>query len=97
VSVDGRHVGRVKDELSNINGYLHVADVFLTSGVHTLALTYPHPDLTPGSDENELTSLSAIALEPREEPTSELISVAPRQAAQLCGRSLDWIELVSGG
>ncbi len=93
VSVDGHTVGKVKDELSGFNAYAHIADVFLESGVHTLVLTYPHADLTPGSGENELTSISAIALQPQS-PAGELIELAPRDAAQLCGRSLDWIELV---
>jgi hypothetical protein len=93
VSVDGRRVGRVKDQLSNIDGYVHVADVHLAPGVHAFALTYPHPDLTPGSAEDQLTSLSAIALQPQS-PPSELIEVAPRQAARLCGHPLDWIEIV---
>jgi hypothetical protein len=94
VSVDGRHVGRVKDELSAINGYVHVADLPLTPGVHTFALTYPGGDLTPGSGENELTTLTAIALEPQASPQARLLTVAPDRAEQLCGRSLDWIELV---
>jgi hypothetical protein len=97
VSVDGRSVGRVKDELSTINGYVHAANVFLARGIHTFALDYPRPDLTPGSGENELTSLSAIALQQRQSPASELISVDPRQAGQLCGRPLDWIEIATGG
>ncbi len=96
VSVDGRDVGSVKDELSRINGYVLLANVFLTPGVHTFTLTYPHPNLTPGSAENKLTFLSAIALEPQS-PPSELIEVAPRQAARLCGRPLDWIEIVTDG
>ena len=95
VSVDGRRVGKVKDELSSFSGYVHVADVFLAPGVHTFALTYPHADLTPGSGQGEFTSLAAIALQPQS-PASELISVPPRQAARLCGRPLDWIELVTG-
>jgi hypothetical protein len=99
-SVDGRRVGRVKDELSDLSGYVHLADfggwvhladLFLAPGVHTFVLTYPHADLTPGSGNNELTSLSAIALQPQS-PPSELIAVPPRQAARLCGRALDWIE-----
>jgi hypothetical protein len=93
VSVDSHHVGTVKDELSNIDGYVHVADVHLAPGVHTFTLTYPHPDLTSGSAEDELTSLSAIALQPQS-PPSELIEVTPRQATRLCGRPLDWIEIV---
>lgn len=94
VSVDGRRVGRVKDQLSGFSAYVHIADVFLTAGVHTFVITYPSADLTPGSGDNELTSLDAIALVPHS-PPSELIEVPPRQAVRLCGRSLDWIELVA--
>jgi hypothetical protein len=96
VSVDGGHLGRVKDQLSLFGqtNYVHVADHFLEPGVHRFVLTYPHADLTPGSGENEFTSLAAIALEPQS-PASELIPVAPQQAARLCGRPLDWIELVT--
>jgi hypothetical protein len=98
VSVDGRRVGKVKDELSGFRGgglfsALHVADLSLTAGVHTFVLTFPHADLTPGSGDHEFTSLSAITLEPQS-PASELIGVPPPQAARLCGRPLDWIELV---
>src|SRR5438128_3026429 len=46
VSVDGRYIGVIKDELSSINGYVHVADVALDQGVHAFALEYPHPNLT---------------------------------------------------
>src|SRR5207245_7687951 len=63
VSVDGRYLGDVSNELSAINGYAHVANVSLTRRVHTFALEYPGPNLSPGSAENGLTSLSAIALE----------------------------------
>ena len=108
VSVDGRRVGRVKDELSGFSGirgserpsltagyigYVHVADLSLTAGVHTFVFTYPHADLTPGGGDTEFSSLAAIALEPRS-PASEFVEVPPQQAARLCGRSLDWIELV---
>ena len=94
VSVDGRRVGTVSDELSAFGGYVHVADLPLQAGVHTFTLTYPHAGLAPGSANNEFTSLSAIALQPQS-PPSEAIEVAPRQAARLCGRSLDWIEIVA--
>ncbi|HEY3865833.1 MAG TPA: hypothetical protein VGL54_07095 [Solirubrobacteraceae bacterium] len=94
VSVDGDRVGTVKDELSAFGGYVHVADLSLAAGVHTFALTYPHAGLAPGSGDNELTSLSAIVLQPQNSP-SALIEVAPRQASRLCGRPLDWIEIVA--
>jgi hypothetical protein len=94
VSIDGRSVGKVQNELAAFSGYVQLTTVFLTAGVHTFVLTYPGPnDLEPGSGVKEFTSLSAIALEPQR-PPSELISVPPSQAALLCGRTLDWIELV---
>ncbi len=42
VSVDGHSVGRVKDELYAVAGYVHIVNIFLSPGVHTFALTYPH-------------------------------------------------------
>ena len=93
VSVDGRRVGRVKDELSGFSAYVEVADVFLAAGIHTIVLTYPHAGLAPGSGANEFTTISAIALQPQS-PPSELVEVAPGQATRLCGRPLNWIELV---
>ena len=71
--------------------------MFLTSGVHTFTLTYPHSDLTPGSGNDLFTTLTAIALEPTDGALTQLLTVAPRQAQSLCGRSLDWIEVVAPG
>lgn len=94
VSVDGRHVGRVSNQLANIGDYAPVATIFLTPGIHTFALTYPHSDLTPGSGDDQFTSLTAITLEPLQRPSAELLTVAPAQARTLCGRTLDWVEVV---
>jgi hypothetical protein len=94
VSVDGRSLRSVKNELSPFSAYVYLATLFLTEGVHTFVFTYPHAnDLEPGTGVAEFTSISAIALQPLL-PPSELVTLAPSQAAQLCGRSLDWIELV---
>jgi hypothetical protein len=93
VAVDGRRVGSVKDELSGFSAYVHIANLFLAAGAHTVELTYPHPNLTAGNAENELTSISAITLQPQM-PAGELVEVAPQQYSRLCGRTLDWIELV---
>ncbi|HEX3391938.1 MAG TPA: hypothetical protein VHS55_05205 [Solirubrobacteraceae bacterium] len=95
VGVDGRKIGRVKNELTLFGGYAPVADIYLSAGEHTFTFTYPHPDLTPGSKWNQGTTLSGILLEPLQSPSSELITLAPRQATRLCGRPLDWIELVT--
>jgi hypothetical protein len=96
VRVDGERVGAVKDQLSSLNGYIHIGNLFLAPGVHTFAITYPHADLTPGSGADGFTTLDAIALQPSEHPPSELIEVPGTQASALCGRPLDWIEIVRG-
>ncbi len=97
VSVDGRRVGSVKNELGG-DGWVQIADVSLAPGVHTFTIAYPPADdLTPGSgDASRFTSLSAVALQPHEDPASELLTLAPSQAQTLCGRPVDWIEIVAG-
>ena len=107
VRVDGGKVGTVKDQLAGFTSFVPVADVFLTAGVHTFEFTYPQADLTPGNGETlgtgqfaanaRFTSLSAIVLQPLQHPPSELIRVSPAEARRLCGRPLEWVELVSGG
>jgi hypothetical protein len=97
VSVDGGHVARVKDELSNIGGYAPVGKIFLTGGVHSFVLSYPHSDLTPGSGDTAFTGLSAIALQPLEVPSTGILRVPPQQAKTLCGQPLDWVEIILPG
>jgi hypothetical protein len=94
VAVNGTEVGTAKNELSNIGGYVHIADVELEAGTHKVTLTYPDADLTPGSGNNSYTSLTAIVLQPTK-PKSRLITVPPEQAEKLCGRPLDWVEIVT--
>lgn len=95
VSVDGRYVGQVKDQLRSIGGYAPVTSLYLSPGIHAFAMTYPHAGLTPGSGDNAQTSLTAISLQPLQRPRAEMLTLAPSQARDLCGRSLDWIEIVA--
>jgi len=107
VRVDGRHVGAVKIQISGYLSSVPVGSVYLPAGVHKFEFIYPKVGLSPGSGETlgveeflgdvRFTSLSAIVLQPRQYPRSELISVAPAEVARLCGRPLDWVELVRGG
>jgi hypothetical protein len=105
VRVDGRKVGRVKNELAGFTSLVPVAEVYLTAGVHKFEYTYPNADLTPGSGETlatgkfapdvRFTSLSSVVLQPLQFPPSELISASPAEARRLCGRPLEWVEVVS--
>jgi hypothetical protein len=105
VRVDGHKVGRVKDELTGFIGFVPVAKLFLSAGVHKFEYTYPHADLTPGSGETlgngafasdaRFTSLLAVVLQPLDSPPTELISASPAETRGLCGRPLEWVEVVS--
>jgi hypothetical protein len=95
VSIDGQAMARVKNQLQNIGQYILVGQRRLAPGIHTISLSYPPADLTPGSGA-QLTTLATIALQPLDAPTTGLISVTPQDATVLCGRQLDWIEVAAG-
>jgi hypothetical protein len=103
--VDGRWLGSVKDQLAGIPmGFIPVGVVYLSPGAHTVEYDYHNGDLTPGNGETlgtgkyaqytRRTLLAAVVLEPLQYPPSELISVSPAEARRLCGRPLDWVEIV---
>jgi hypothetical protein len=95
VHVDGEPLGQVKDQLGNIGDYAFVGDIELSPGVHTVALTYPRANLTPGSGDDINTLLTSIVLEPMQYPSTKLLTVPPADARSLCGRPLDWVEVVA--
>ncbi len=96
VSVDGRRIGSVSNELNPPGDYNRIGSpLTLAAGAHTITVTYPDENLAPGSADSEgYTSLFAIALAPPAS-TMHYVEVPPAQAGSLCGRSLDWIEVVA--
>jgi hypothetical protein len=96
VSIDGRPLGSVRNELANINAYVYTGSAWLQPGLHTVRLTFPGSNLSPGSGDSAFTELTALALEPIAPPQQLLVRAPGRQADSLCGRSLDWIEVVRG-
>jgi hypothetical protein len=95
VSVDGRRLGRVKDQLSMLGQWVQLGDVALAAGPHEVDVRFPPADLTPGSGDARNTLLDAIALAPAGGDAGQMLTVAPARAGQLCGRSLDWVEVVA--
>jgi hypothetical protein len=95
VSLDGRRIGRVENELSMIDGYAPVADFGLTEGIHKLTLTYPKAGLAPGSGDPLLTTLTSVVFAPITQGLGQLTTVSPADATSLCGKSVDWIEVVA--
>jgi hypothetical protein len=94
VGLDGREVGRVENDQSMIDGYAPIADFDLTDGVHKITLTYPRAGLGPGSGDELLTRLDSVVLAPVTQGLGQLTTVSPQQATSLCGKSVDWIEVV---
>jgi hypothetical protein len=96
VSVNGHSIGQAKDQIFDIDGYVPMAKLYLKAGiVNTVDITDPSADTwTPGTGNNEYTMLSSIALQPLQSPQPEMLTASPQDAKSLCGRPLDWIEVV---
>jgi hypothetical protein len=95
VSLDGQAVGRVHDQLAAIDGYVPVTTRRLGPGTHTVVLTYPGPNLAPGSGDELATTILDAVLQPAAAQFGRLVEVDPARAATLCGTSVDWIEVVA--
>jgi hypothetical protein len=96
VAVDGRRIGSVSDSLNPPGDYNRIGSpLTLAPGAHTITVTYSDENLSPGSADSEYySSLFAIALAPPAS-TMRYVELPPSKADSLCGRSLDWIEVVA--
>lgn len=95
VSLDGRRAGRVAGARLTPRGYERAGAVRLRAGDHELALRQPRASLGPGGGAAG-TVLAAVVLEPvGGDAAPRMLDVAPRDARTLCGRTLDWIEVVA--
>jgi hypothetical protein len=92
VSVDGRVLGSTRNQLSFVGQWIRFGARSLGAGAHVVELRYPGGSLRPGSGQQPET-LGPVALVPRT-PRSELLSVGPERARDLCTRPLDWLEVV---
>jgi hypothetical protein len=95
-AVDGHTVGAVSDETGPPGQLIPVASVTLTAGRHGLSVTRPPANLSPAdAPVNQL--LGPVILVPEGSSgagVGTLAEVTPAHADQLCGKPLDWIEIV---
>jgi hypothetical protein len=94
VFVDGREVGDVRYALNGRDQYERVTDLTLGKGRHLLGLDRGGGDLHPGSG-GLIRSLGPVELQDREANRRLVEYTDPGHARKLCGRDLDWIEIVS--
>ncbi len=96
VAIDGRELGSVGGQLdgnSLVTNPLTPVRATLAAGRHTLTITRPGANLAPG--DGGAATLAAIFLVPAG-PTGEpvLRSVPVARWRMLCGRPLQWVEIV---
>jgi hypothetical protein len=89
VSIDGHRVGAAQG-INTPDAWLRAGTVKLEPGRHTVEVRRPGGDLAPGS--GAPSTLGAMALVADGDP--RLREVEPEQVGRLCGRLLDWVELV---
>jgi hypothetical protein len=87
--VDGRRVGSFKD-VNSPGQWNDVATVSLTRGRHVLGIKRPGGSLAPG--DAYAGRLGPLVLQPL--APERLETVRPADARTLCGRALDWVEIV---
>ena len=90
VSIDGRAVGAVHDQLQNAGQYLQIGPATLSAGAHVVTLRYSIGLLAPGGGGGEFP-FGPLVLEPLPDLGAPL-RVARAQARNLCGKALDWVE-----
>jgi hypothetical protein len=93
--LNGKRVAGVEDQLNNNGQYLSLGEGTLRPGANTIELHYSAGGWRPGSHAPQ-EPIGPLVLRPAGEVDEHLLSVAPEQSAALCGRRLDWIELVRG-
>ncbi|MGH2915995.1 MAG: hypothetical protein ACRDMX_13505, partial [Solirubrobacteraceae bacterium] len=90
--IDGVDVGTLSYDLGPPGQITRVGEVTLSAGRHEVAVVRPGDDLAPGDAGTNRTIGPVLLLRgPAVPPVSQ---VAPSDWRSLCGRPLDWIEIV---
>jgi hypothetical protein len=95
VSLDGRRIGGVHYRLNDAGQYEPLAELPLAAGAHRVELRQGGAGLHPGSAEAG-DPLGPFVLELLGAAGRVPVTVDPRHAEPLCGKSLDWVEIVAG-
>ena len=93
VLVDGREVGSARGTLNYEPLYLPFGDVELGAGRHEVEVRHEETDLRPGARWRPFP-LGPLVLAATEAADVAVTVVEPADARSLCGRSLDWLEII---
>jgi hypothetical protein len=93
IFVDGRHVGSIAYELAPPGQVEPAGRVTLSAGQHIVEVVRPGNNLAPG-DGGTTRTLGPVMFV-RSGAAPPVAEIAPSRARSLCGRSLDWLEIVT--
>lgn len=92
VALDGKKVGMVSGELNGRGQFISVGRVRLAAGVHQVILTSGQTSFRPG-DGGGNRSFTGIQLTPVDD-SKTVQYIVPKDYKQICGRRVDWLEVV---
>jgi hypothetical protein len=95
LSVDGKLVSSVRQDLNNFGEYVPFGSTNLSAGAHTISITFHGSDLHPGSG-GPAEPIGPLALTHQDAAATKISYFPSSQADLLCGKSWDWIEAVQG-
>jgi len=95
LSVDGKDVSSVRQDLNNFGEYVPLGATNLSAGAHTISITLHGADLHPASG-GAAEPIGPLALTDQDAADTRISYIPASRANQLCGERWDWIEAVSG-
>jgi hypothetical protein len=101
VYVDDKKIGDARWQMANLAQFEDLGPIRLTAGTHKFKLVRGGRSLHPGSGLRPLPvfleALGPFALEPVPSPWRVVTLRPPEAASRICGRTVDWVELVKPG
>lgn len=95
ITVDGHPVGSLAHRIELPRQYFPLDWIHLAAGQHTVVLHYTRPVLQPGSTSGVALLPMGPVIFSRDTENLPVTRVPPNHARSLCGKSLDWLEVVA--
>jgi hypothetical protein len=93
--LDGHTVGQQQNQTEWPGNFLYFGSTHLAPGRHTLVIKHSGADWRPGSAAKQPFGLGPFVIAQGTDEQKVSI-VQPKDAQSLCGKSLDWIEVLRG-
>jgi hypothetical protein len=99
VTIDGRLVGSASERPGNPGQYVPIGTADVAAGRHHITIAQGGGDLRPGNggSDGSLRHIGPLAFSPPSNENLVVRRIAPDGARALCGRWLDWVEVVAPG